>query len=91
MERYKIEVRFELSPDGRLRVWSPDVPGFRLSHHNQDAVLADVGPALETILSERLGGRVRVLPLQPLAGRDSGLPQPHLAPMREYVSEAVAA
>lgn len=77
--------------DGRLRVWSPDVPGFLLSHHDQAAVLADIAPALETILGERWGGRVRVLPLQPLAGRESGLPLPELLPIREYVSEPVAA
>lgn len=91
MERYKIEVRFELCPDGRLRAWSPDVPGFRLSHHDRDAVLADIAPALETILGERWGGRVRVLPLHPLAERESGVPLRDLLPMREYVSEPVAA
>lgn len=91
MERYKIEVRFELCADGRLRVWSPDVPGFRLSHHDREAVLADIVPALETILSERLGGAFRVLPLHPLAERESGLSVPDLLPTREYVSEPVAA
>ena len=89
MERYKILVRFEKDEDGRLRVWSPDVPGFLHCHNDHEAVLADIAPALETILGERLGATMRVLPLQPLAER--GLPPSHNSPTREYVSEPVAA
>lgn len=72
-----ILVQFEDDEDGRRRVWSPDVPGFLLSHRDHDAVLADIAPALETILGERLGATVRVLPLQQ---RESNT-------QREYVVE----
>lgn len=89
MERYKILVQFEKDEDGRLRVWSPDVPGFLLSNRNHEAVLADIAPALETILGERLGRTIRVLPLQPLAERDA--PPSYNVRTREYVSEPVAA
>jgi hypothetical protein len=39
-------------------------------------VLADISPALEVILSERLGASVRAGPLEAFAanGRDSGVP-----------------
>jgi hypothetical protein len=90
VERYKIEVRFELCSDGRLRVWSPDVPGFRLSHHDHKAVMADIRPALEGLLGERLGAKIRVLPLEPLSARESGMTLPPIMPMREYVSEIAA-
>jgi hypothetical protein len=56
----KIVVVFERRPDGGLRAYSDDVPGFVLSHRNPKAVLADVKPALEGILSQVLGGPVVV-------------------------------
>ncbi len=90
MESYKIEVRFELCDDNRLKVWSPDVPGFRLSHPDHAAVIADIVPALETLLSDRWGATVRVRMLRPLAERQSRMPMPELRPMREYVSEVAA-
>lgn len=52
---FKVVVSFERRPDGGLRAWSDDVPGFILSHHDASAVLADVTAALDTILSERFG------------------------------------
>ena len=90
MESYKIEVRFELGDDDRLRVWSPDVPGFRLCHPDHAAVVADIVPALETLLSDRWGSTVRVRMLRPLAERQSRMMIPDLMPMREYVSEVAA-
>lgn len=67
----KIIVRFEERPDGGLRAWSDDVPGFVLSHPDAEAVLDDVEPALETILSSMYGAPVMVAPLvEPSAAID---------------------
>lgn len=46
-----IAVSLERRPDGGLRAWSDDVPGFVLSHKDASAVLRDIKPALEAILS----------------------------------------
>lgn len=56
----RVCVVFEKRPDGGLRVSSPDVPGFRLSHSNPALVTADIIPALETIIGEFIGKPVRV-------------------------------
>jgi len=56
----KIVVRFERRADGGLRAFSEDVPGFVLSHSDQAAVLSDVKPALEEILSDMFGAKVVV-------------------------------
>lgn len=56
----RIWVTFEKRPDGGLRVSSPDVPGFRLSHSDPALVTADIIPALETIIGELIGRLVRV-------------------------------
>lgn len=55
---FSLTVTFERREDGGLRVFSDDVPGFVLSHSDADAVLADVKPTLEGILSSMLNGRV---------------------------------
>lgn len=55
---YKIVVFFERRGDGGVRAWCDDVPGFVLSHSDADAVLADVQPALEGILSAQLGEKI---------------------------------
>ncbi len=89
--RFKIEVRFQLCEDGKLlRIWSPDVPGFRLSHTDFDAVIGDVIPALSELLSERLGEHIRVYPLPHISELESNLDIPPIMPMREYVSEVGA-
>lgn len=49
----KIRISIEGRADGGLRVWSDDVPGFVLSHSDASAVLRDIGPALDEILSSR--------------------------------------
>jgi hypothetical protein len=67
---WRISVVFETRPDGGLRVYSDDVPGFVLSHPNRDLVLADVRPALETIVGEMMGERVVITPLD----RERSLP-----------------
>ena len=56
----KIKVFLEERPDGGLRAWSDDVPGFVLSHRDADSVIGDVPVALAAILSERLDGHVSV-------------------------------
>jgi hypothetical protein len=56
----RVLVVFEKRSDGGLRVTSPDVPGFRLSHSNPALVTADIIPALETIIGEMIGKPVRV-------------------------------
>lgn len=63
---FKIVVFFERRVDGGVRAWCDDVPGFVLSHSNADAVLADVQPALEGILSAQLGEKIITTPLSDL-------------------------
>jgi hypothetical protein len=58
-----ISVVFETRPDGGLRVYSDDVPGFMLSHHDAEAVYKDVKPALETIISSMMKTPVTVVPV----------------------------
>lgn len=57
---WRISVVFEARSDGGLRVYSDDVPGFMLSHPDRDLVLGDVEPALQTIMSEKVGAPVKV-------------------------------
>lgn len=88
---FKAIVCFEGRPDGGLRAWSDDVPGFVLSHADVDRLLGDVKPALEMLLTARLGFRVEVQPLDDLraALEDHGIVQPHAPPYpqkREYVA-----
>ena len=66
----KIVVTFEGREDGGLRADSDDVPGFVLSHFDPDAVLRNVKPALEGILSNLLKEPVAV---EELPGRDHEL------------------
>jgi hypothetical protein len=73
----KVTVTFELREDGGLRVYSKDVPGFVLSHSDAEAVVRDVVPALERILSHVHG---RPIELRELVG---GIP-----PQREYAAFA---
>lgn len=82
MEYFKIIVCFERRPDGGLRAWSDDVPGFVLSHHDASALLADITPALDTILSARLGEDVITQPLGDVraALEDSGVVTPEIPP-----------
>lgn len=67
-----IVVTFEPRSDGGMRAYSDDVPGFVLSHADPKAVLADVKPALEGILSHIYGAPVVVEQLSPLREYLSG-------------------
>jgi hypothetical protein len=60
MKPFILEVTLEPRPDGGLRAYCDKVPGFILSHSDPDAVIADVAPALEGILSAMYDKRVRV-------------------------------
>jgi len=73
---FNIAVTFEQRGDGGLRAYSDMVPGFVLSHSDPAAVMADVGPVLEVILSEMLGTAVKVqrLPDVDKLLRDDGEP-----------------
>lgn len=83
----RVLVVFERRPDGGLRVSSPDVPGFRLSHNNPALVTADIIPALETIIGEMIGRQVRVR----MSGGRIPLPEETSSPTSiEYVSQIAA-
>jgi hypothetical protein len=89
----KVVVTFERRADGGLRAYSDDVPGFVLSHTDALAVLDDVKPALEGILSHMFGAPVVVEELSRLHEQLSGLldEQRKLIPaQREYVTLAAA-
>ncbi|UHC14388.1 hypothetical protein LRS73_17675 [Methylobacterium currus] len=60
---FKVVVCLERRPDGGLRAWSDDVPEFVLSHRNVDALLADIKPALDIILSAKFGDNILAEPL----------------------------
>ena len=88
----KIIVTLELREDGGLRAYSDDVPGFVLSHHDARAVISDIQPALETILSAMWGFPVIASPLRPLKQIDEdddagSIPDAHICP-KEYVAYA---
>jgi hypothetical protein len=78
----KIVINFVHRADGGLTVYSEDVPGF-VSHFNSKAVLSDVKPALERILSHMFGVNVVVEELSHL--RVEPIPT-----QREYVTFAAA-
>lgn len=86
----KLVVNFERRADGGLRAWSDDLPGFVLSHSNPEAVIADVPPALEAILSAKYECRVEVFALTPAERFEltPELPMPaFMIPQREYASK----
>lgn len=65
----KIIVRVEKRADGGLRIWSDDVPGLILSGDDPARVLADIGPAIEAIVSEMVGHPVSAHELTPMPHR----------------------
>lgn len=88
----KVVVVFENRPDGGLRVYSDDVPGFVLSHSDANAVQADVIPALEELISDLLGARVRVELVPGQRDAEPGNPPTDLPRVhrREYVARLAA-
>lgn len=86
----KIVVTFERRDDGGLRAYSKDVPGFVLSNSDPFAVLSDIAPALEEILSSMWGVKVKAGPLiDPGQGNDDKCDLPEIAP-KEYAACAAA-
>ena len=86
----KITVRFEQREDGGLRAWSEDIPGFILSHSDAQAVLEDVEPALEVMLSAKYECAVKVFRLTPPEQFEMTheFPIPaFMIPQREYASQ----
>jgi hypothetical protein len=79
----QIVVTFEGREDGGLKAYSDDVPGFVLSHFAPDAVLKDVKPTLEGILSRWLKEPVVVEEL-PVPVRDPK----HIPSKRVYLTRA---
>ncbi|NDV87782.1 hypothetical protein GTW51_13835 [Aurantimonas aggregata] len=81
---------FESRPDGGLRAWSDDVPGLVLSHTDIDGVLADICPAMETILSARLKAEIEVEPLRNIREilENGGIVEPRsfMPTQKEYVA-----
>ena len=63
IRRMKVVVTLEDRENGGLRAYSDDIPGFVLSHSDPVAVLKDIEPALEEILSYRLKRPVIVIEL----------------------------
>jgi hypothetical protein len=88
----KIPVTFERREDGGLRVYSPVLPGFVLSHSDARLVIADVEPALAFMLSEMYSTHVEVERLTELAVEleDAGVidPLPAQGGTFEYVAWA---
>jgi len=84
----KVVVTFEPREDGGLRAYSEDVPGFVLSHSNAQAVIRDVGPALERILTAMWGVPVRAGKLTEIHETDDEIDD--APPCRESRQEYVA-
>lgn len=85
----KIRVQLETRPDGGLRAWSEDVPGFVLSHPNRDAVISDVPMALSTILSAYLDSPVDIellVSVRSFLDGDMGPPESTAVETQEYVA-----
>jgi hypothetical protein len=51
-------VKLDRREDGGLRAYSEGIPGLVLSNHNGKALIADIEPALEEILSSMWGVKV---------------------------------
>lgn len=87
--RLKVVVRLESRDDGGLRAYSDDIPGFVLSHHDPQAVLADIVPALEFMLSEIWDTRVLATNLEPISAFKKEAEQLPALPecKKEYVVE----
>jgi len=51
----KLELIFGRREDGGLRVWSPTLRGFVLSHSNPFLVLLDIKPVMEVLVPLAMG------------------------------------
>ena len=82
-----LDVIFERRDDGGLRAYCDKVPGFVLSHANADAVLADVEPALETILSAMYGLPVSISRADVFGANSEPTVPAHLCSPAHYVGQ----
>jgi len=68
-----ITVTLERRDGGGLRAWSADAPGLVLSSSDPAAVIGDLATAVETIVGERAGYRIRARAVEELPP-ESGAP-----------------
>lgn len=90
---WKIVVHFERREDGGVRAYCNEVPGFVLSHKDANAVLADIQPALDGVLSQQLGQPIVTTPLDDIRSflESCGVLDPlHLPEHVEYVAQRAA-
>lgn len=74
--------------DGGLRAYSKEVPGFVLSHPDPQAVISDIIPALELMLSEMWGGKVTATHLESVSNNlDDSPARTPCTGAKEYVLE----
>ena len=85
-----LTVNFERREDGGLRVSCNGLPGFNLSGGDATAVLADVEPALSTILTEMYGVPMRVERAQDFEYSGQGTTFPESGP-KGYVGVSAPA
>jgi hypothetical protein len=70
---FTIRVTLERRDGGGLRAWSADAPGLILSSSDPAAVVGDLATAVETIVGERAGHRIRTRAVEELP-LESGAP-----------------
>jgi hypothetical protein len=87
-------VKFEKREDGGLRAYCDELPGFILSHANADAVMADVVPSLECILSAMYNRPMKVERAHDLGHEqeqnDMRIPPAHMCRPLQYVGHSSA-
>lgn len=89
-QEFSFYVIFEDREDGGLRARSPELPNFLLSHRDRNAVLGDVVPALETLLSEMYGQQMKVRHVPGISeALDHQVPLPHVCAPLVYLGEKV--
>ena len=60
---FKFDVHFEPRPEGGLRAYCDDIPGFVLSNSSAEVVMDGVIPVLEVIISEMFNSPINVRPV----------------------------
>jgi len=90
---WKIVVHFERREDGGVQAYCNEVPGFVLSHRDLIALLADIQPALDGILSVQFEQPIVTTPLEDIRSylESCGVLEPrHLPEIVEYVAQRAA-
>ena len=87
---FVFHVVFEDREDGGLRVRSPELPNFLLSHSDAGLVRQDLVPALEGLLSAMYGETMSVRHVPTLSeALDHQIPMPHICASHSYVGQTV--